>query len=319
MKFVYACLLCTFACLSPMAAQQEMMFTQFYQNKLYYNPAFAATSPSPILNLAHRSQWIGIEGAPTSTMLGYQQPLLGQNLGLGLNLGMTKAAITRVFNGDLSYSYKFKVNKGELYTGLRISIRQYSMNWSDSRLIASDQIQTDNAIPQEAQNKLTVNFGAGFYFRSGNEQWYISGAAHRLARSSFDNADFGSELSREAIHLNMMGGFVLEPAAKIDIEPQILLRYAFYAPLDLDFNVMADYDNKFYLGLTYRTGGDVRGFGESVDVISGIQASKSLYIGLSYDIGLTRLRKFNNGTVEAAIRYIINPPDQGEVQNPIGF
>ena len=80
------------------------------------------------------------------------------------------------------------------------------------------------------------------------------------------------------------------------------------ARFDADLNVSVLLKDKFYGGLTYRTGGDTNGVGESVDVLLGMQATENLFFCLSYDIGLTRLRKYNSGSVEATLRWWFNPP-----------
>ena len=38
---------------------------------------------------------------------------------------------------------------------------------------------------------------------------------------------------------------------------------------------------------------------------------------LSYDMGLTRLRKFNNGSIEATVRWWFNPPEGDVIIDPV--
>jgi hypothetical protein len=41
----------------------------------------------------------------------------------------------------------------------------------------------------------------------------------------------------------------------------------------------------------------------------GFQAIEALFVCFSYDIGLTRLRRHHNGSLEATVRWWFNPPD----------
>jgi hypothetical protein len=106
-----------------------------------------------------------------------------------------------------------------------------------------------------------------------------------------------------------MGGLQLTPTDDLKVTPQVLVRYAIGAPVDAEVNVSALLRNRFYAGLSYRAGGDINFAGESLDVALGIQAIDELFFCLSYDIGLTRLRKQHNGSIEATVRWYINPPD----------
>ena len=49
------------------------------------------------------------------------------------------------------------------------------------------------------------------------------------------------------------------------------------------------------------------------------QKTNNLFFCLSYDIGLTRLQKFNKGSVEATVRWWFNPPEGTVIDSGIGF
>jgi hypothetical protein len=129
-----------------------------------------------------------------------------------------------------------------------------------------------------------------------------------MINNSIDFAIVGTYFSREVQHINAMGGYTFEANEDLDITPQALLRYAIGAPFDAEMNVSALLRKKYHGSLTYRVGGDKNALGESVDVALGMQMTENLFFSLSYDIGLTRLRKFNNGSLEAVARWWFTPP-----------
>ncbi len=298
------------------SAQQEPQYTQFMFNKLAYNPAYAGTFESPTLTAIYRKQWIGLDGAPETQILSYNQRAANNRVGIGGNLVRNTIGISRSITLDVPYSYRIPVKRGFLSFALQFNVRHLYQNWADPRLNPTQKF--DNAIPTDAQSKLLVNFGAGIFY--SGYKWYAGVALPRLKDNNIDFADIDGVLSREVQHYNGMAGMTFDLHDDIELTPQFLVKYVPNAPPDADVNISVLVKKKFYGGVTYRTGGDTNGAGESVDALAGMQATENLFICLSYDIGLTRLRKYNNGSVEATVRWWFNPPAQigdDDLENPI--
>lgn len=299
------------------SAQQEPQYTQFVFNKLAFNPGFAGSHVSPTITAIYRNQWIGIKGAPNTQVLSYNQPFLGERLGFGATLTRNSIGITRSVTADIAYCYRIKMRRGHLGIGIQFSPRNITQSWNDDRLYTPTPAGTDIAIPIENTSKWVINFGAGMYYKS--DKWFAGFAIPRIVKNNIDFVENGSVLSREEWHLNGIGGVNIKAADNLVITPQLLLKYVPHAPFDAELNVGAMLMDKFYGGVGYRVGGDTGGAGESVDILAGIKATTNLFFCLSYDIGLTRLRKFSNGTIEATIRWDFNPPEGGEVIKGIDY
>ncbi|MCC6412351.1 MAG: type IX secretion system membrane protein PorP/SprF [Saprospiraceae bacterium] len=295
-------------------AQQEPMYTQFMFGKMLYNPGYAGSFESPTLLAVYRNQWIGLEGAPKTIALSYNQPLLNNRVGVGGNLVRNSVGINKTITIDIAYAYRIALRRGYLGIGLQASMRHMFQDWTDSRLVTTQPIGIDGAVPGEAKSKLLPNFGFGIFYTG--PKWFAGLAAPRLVSNNIDFAEQGGVLSREVQHFNAMAGVSFDLGEEMEITPQLLMKYAIGAPFDVDVNVMGSYQRKFYLGATYRTGGDSGGAGESIDALFGIQATKNLFFALSYDIGLTKLRTYNNGSIEATARWWFTPPEGEEVINP---
>jgi type IX secretion system PorP/SprF family membrane protein len=286
-------------------------------NKLAYNPGSAGSFVSPIITAIYRNQWMGIDGAPNVQVLSYSQPLLNERLGIGANLSRSSIGVNRTFTLDLIYAYRIPMRRGHLGIGLQPSVRNFWQNWTDDRLYSPTPAGTDVAIPTEPRSKWIVNFGAGLYYSNPDKGWYAGLAVPRIFPNNIDFAENGGVLSREAFHMNAMVGLTFGPSEDFQIIPQLLLKYVQNAPFEAELNTMLGFQQKFYTGLSYRAGGDTNGAGESIDVLAGIQATENLFLCLSYDIGLTRLRKFNNGSIEAVVRWYINPPEGTDISTGI--
>lgn len=296
----------------PLFAQQELQYTQFMFNKMAYNPGYAGSFESPTLVAVYRQQWMGIEGAPNVQAISYNQPLLNNRVGVGANLVRASFGITRTMTFDVAYCYRVPMRRGYLGIGLQASLRHLYQDWTDDRLITSR--PDDPAVPLEPKTKLVPNFGFGLFYNGPH--WFAGIAAPRLVSNNIDFAENGGVLSREAQHINGMVGVTFNLADDIEFTPQVLIKYVSNAPVDADVNMSIMVKRKFYGGLTYRTGGESNGAGESIDALAGMQVTENLFFCLSYDIGLTQLRKFNNGSIEATARWWFNPPEGEEIINP---
>lgn len=290
-----------------LAAQQEPLYTQFMFNKILYNPGFAGTQ-SPTLTAVYRNQWMGLDGAPKTQALSYSQPMLKDRSGLGIGLVRNTIGITRTVSFEVAYAYRMNVLNGTLGAGLSVNMRHLFQDWSDERLVTTQ--PNDIALPVDPRSKLVPNFGFGVYYTTTT--WYAGLAAPRLVNNNIDFADQGSILSREAQHINLMCGVDFTPDDDIKITPQLLLKYVPNAPFDADINTSILVKQKFYGGATYRTGGDTNGAGESISLLFGMRPTENLFFCLSYDIGLTRLRRYHNGSVEAIVMWDFNPRAEGK-------
>ena len=296
-------------------AQQEQQYTQFMFNKLSFNPGYAGSFESPTLTAIYRNQWLGLEGSPSTQLINYSQPLLNNRLGLGLGLVRNTVGISSSLTFEGSYSYRIDMGRGILAIGLQGSARNLRQDWTDSRLRGSQPILTDNAIPLEPKSKIIANFGFGVFYTG--EKWYAGVAAPRLITNNIDFAEFGSVFSREERHINAMWGMTFDLAEGVELTPQLLFKYVMNAPVDADVNVSIMVKRKFLGGISYRVGGDTSGAGESLDAMFGIQATRNLFMCLSYDIGLSSLRKYHNGSIEATGRWWFNVPEGTDVVDPL--
>lgn len=299
-------------------AQQEPLQTQFMYNKLAYNPGYAGSFESPTLTVINRNQWIGIEGAPSLQAISFNRPLLNNHLGLGFNLTRQAITINKNYTAEVSYAYRIPLYHGYLGMGIQASMRLLQQNWLDDRIITSQPRDIDNAIPMTNENKLVANFGFGGYYQG--PRWYVGVSAPRLVLNNIGLGENQGVLTKEARHINAMAGidftFGGEDGDAVKLTPQAMFKFVKNAPPDLDVNLTAEFQQKFLTGVTYRVGGDEKNLGESVDIMAGIQATKNLFIMLSYDVAISKLQRYSNGSIEATARWYFNPPEGNDFINP---
>lgn len=141
--------------------QQDAQFTQYMDNVLYVNPAYAGSQDMLNAQIFSRNQWIGFNGAPKTVSAGVHSPLGVDNMGGGISVLYDQIGpIDRSsVYGDLSYTLKFKKSKGRLAMGLK-----FGMNLMNAR--TNELLTTVNNDPQFMTNAggiISPNFGFGLY------------------------------------------------------------------------------------------------------------------------------------------------------------
>lgn len=298
MKLIYTLLLCGFSL--ALFAQQEEQYTQFMYYKLGFNPAFAGKDGAPSLSTLVRTQWIGIEGAPQTQLVTFNTPALNGRVGIGGTIARQTIGAQENFTADAAYAYHLRLGNGTLGMGLQASIRLLRINFSETQ--GTQPIEDDPAIPQGDQSRYLPNFGAGLYYESKNA--YVGFSIPRLLENN-TNLSSGGKLSKEIRHIFMMAGLNVALSDKVEMQPQILLKYVAGAPFDADVNLNFVFFNKFTTGASYRIGGSNRtNAGESVSLLLGTRLTEQLIFGLSYDLTLSELRDYNSGSVEGVLRFL---------------
>lgn len=275
-------------------AQQDPQFTQFFDNALFANPAYAGSNDVLNITALHREQWVGFDGRPRSTSLSIHSPLSYRSVGVGLTmindqLGPFKQNLVY---GDFSYSLRFK-NKSRLAFGIQGGINVIN--------IGTDQlssVQNDTYLVQSIANNVNPNFGFGVYYHS--DRWFIGASSPKLLQQSYD----GSSSNIEKRHFFASAGFVSRLNEVWQLRPIVQVKGTQGAPLSIDASVAAIFDDRFFIGGMWRPNA---AFGAFVQ----FKVSPQFKVGLASDFGTQAIRSYNNGTYELLLSYDFNLRKQG--------
>ena len=296
--------------------QQDRQNTQFMQYKLGYNPGYAGSSESTCISCLHRSQWLGLDGAPEFTALSVNVPLFNQKVGAGMNLERYKIGLFESYTLDAVYSYRVRMGQGSLGLGLQASVRSTEANYQQATAV--ENITADQSIPLGQQDKFLANFGAGLYYSS--PRFYVGVSIPRFLKNNIDFADENQVISREVNHFYLMGGIIFDLSDKVQLQPQALVKYVPNAPVDADANLNLIILNKYIFGVTYRLGGNKESSaGESLDILLAAQLTKHILFSMSYDLTLSELKDYNSGSIEASLHYCFGKSEGEEYVNPRFF
>jgi type IX secretion system PorP/SprF family membrane protein len=278
-------------------AQQDAQYTQYMYNTIAINPAYAGNRGMLSAVALHRSQWVGLDGAPETQSLSVHSPVgLGQ-LGLGLSVVNDKIgpSTETYFNGDISYTIETGV-EGRLSFGLKLGAHVLDVNFNELNIFDS----TDPAFQENIDNRLTPNVGTGVYFHT--DKFYAGLSAPNLLRNEHfersNNNNANSFIASERIHYYLTSGYVFDINPSLKFKPSTMVKAVAGAPLQVDVTANFLISEKLTLGAAYRLDAAVSG-------LIGYQVSDQFQVGLAYDRETTELGNsiYNDGSFEVFLRF----------------
>lgn len=277
---------------NTIVAQQEAQFTQYMDNMLYYNPAYAGSRDALSISALHRQQWVGFDGAPMSTTLSLHTPLSYENIAVGLSVLNDKVGPVNAtwINADVSYSLKFKNHNGRLNFGINGGINL--LNGDLASLVKTD--AGDEALNVRYQNDLKPNLGAGIYYHS--DHFFAGVAVPRILDDGKNLSNILNEGYMSQRHYYAMIGGYFNASRMLKIRPSAMLKITENAPLALDLSMAFIFYDQFWLGANYR-------LLESAGIFAQYQINKSFKIGYAFEYSTTKLRGHHYGTHELLLGY----------------
>ena len=272
-------------------AQQDPQYTNYMYNTININPAYAGSRGALSIFGLHRSQWVGLEGAPTTNSFSINTPIAESKVGLGVSFVNDRLGVTDENTLSVDFSYTLDLNNrgSKLSFGLKGSANM--LNVAYSRLNKYN--PNDPQILTDINNQFTPNIGAGVYWH--NEQTYVGlSAPHFLETTRYD--DNVQSTMQQKMHYYLMGGHVFELNPMLKFKPAFLLKAVEGAPLQADITGNFLINEKFTLGAAYR-------WDAAWSALAGFQVTDGLFIGYSYDSDIKALRNYNNGSHEIFMRF----------------
>jgi type IX secretion system PorP/SprF family membrane protein len=280
--------------------QQDAQYTQYMFNPLHVNPAYAGNKAILSAALIHRSQWVGIEGAPKTQHFSVHSPLKDKNMGVGLQLINDKIGPKNTFGVLGTYAYRVKpskISRGKLGFGLRAGYYRYAFDWN--KIDYKD--ESDAIISQSLQNYSFLNFDFGAYYNTrftyaGLSIYHLNNPKIGIAEDVDRN---NAKPSRILNHFTFTGGKIIEINDRTVFRPSVLVKVAPRSPLVADINASVLLDDVIWLGLSYRTT-------KAIAAIVEYEINEQFKIGYSYDYSLSKLTNYNSGSHELFLGYNFN-------------
>ncbi len=271
-------------------AQQGIQYTQYMYDGSLINPAFAGAEDVLTLNLIHRDQWSGFEGAPQSQTFTGHTLFKQKQLGTGILINRETIGIHTQFSMAANFAYHLKVApKSFLSVGLKAGIINRQ---SDYQSIQGG--VPDNAAASNDYRQSSLDLGLGLFFR--NEKLQVGYSVPQLVNQKYDLGDSISVDPGELNHL-IFGKYTIFLNSNFDLAPSVLLKYFSGTPLSYDLNLNVIYKKVLSVGTSYRRS-------ESVDLLLRLNATRQLQIGYAYDIPIGNSNQLAQSSHEIMLRYL---------------
>jgi type IX secretion system PorP/SprF family membrane protein len=224
-------------------AQQDAQYNQYIFNELVINPAYAGSKEIINANAFFSKQWVGVDGSPATETVSIDGPA-SDKMGLGLQILNDNIGAQSQQSIFGSYSYKLRINeKYKLSLGLALGASYFSID--GSKLTTAT---PDPSVPKTLVSKLLLDAKTGLFFYS--DRFYAGLSVTDLLANAKNNPFYAEQVRNYYV----TSGYVFDVLPKLKIKPSFLLKHAYDAPSDIDINLFFLYDQKFWIGVTYRFG-----------------------------------------------------------------
>lgn len=282
-------------------AQQRPLQSLYMFDPLLINPAYAGTHVQLSGTAIYRNQWVNFDGAPKTFTGTVHSGFRKARVGLGLIFGNDQIGVHSDNSLYGVYSYKIPVsprkNGGVLSMGIQ----------GGFNVLRSDYFKTTPRDGAEigAISKFNPNFGAGLFYRASTLYAGIS-VPYLLNNKIIDIIDPEMDTTlatsgKQQRYYYLMGGFTKTLSKDVKWMPSTLIRVQNNAPLSFDINSMFIFYDVVGLGASYRLGDSVIGLFE-------LQINENFHVGYAYDITMSDIRLYSNGSHEIMINYRIKLP-----------
>ena len=270
--------------------QQDPVYSQYMNNLLTVQPAYAGMSGYTNVTSLSRIQWVGFDGAPTTNTLTIQGPFKKYNIGLGLSLINDKFGPVRQNGVYVDYAYRILLDNSQyLSFGIKGGVNRYEALLRE--LPTHD--PNDPVAAQDINQSYLPNFGFGFLWH--NDVFFVGFSVPKFFKNKI-NSQSGVSLYEEEVNYYAMGGIVFPITDAVKFKPTFLYRWSETSPKIVDFTANFLFFDKIWVGGTYR-------LKNSYGLLFQAFVSQYLKLGYAYDLTTFRPTQVNAGTHEFMLSY----------------
>ena len=284
-------------------AQKEPQYTQYMYNIGSFNPAYVGTVESPEIIGLYRSQWVDIDGAPTTIRGGANIPFKNEKMGLGINIVNDVLGPSTQTYFDVAYSYQIQLSDDtKLSFGLNAGGSSLNIDYSKGNF----ENPSDPSILGVKYNNFYPTVGAGL-FMYHEEDWYLGVSVPNFLTSTLYNNEVAT-IVEDNMQFNAIGGYVFELGEQTKFKPAFLVNYLQGSPVTVNLSANFQFIDALTLGASYRIDNAVSG-------LAGFQISNGMFIGYAYDYNTNGLGEFSGGSHEAILKFYIGRGGFGSGNN----
>lgn len=295
-------------------AQQSAQYTQYIFNGLVINPGYAGSKGVTNASAMYRSQWTGLEGAPTTQTVSVDGSVKDGRVGLGFLAINDRLGAQGNLGAYANTAFRVQMSKkSKLSLGFGAGILQYSLDGS-----MLNPGTADPSIPTTRMSTILPDAKAGMFFNT--DRYYLGLSVANLIPIKNDLI----EVPRRQFFLT--SGYVFDLGQHLKFKPSFLVKENLEGPTNVDLNAFVLLKEVLWLGATYRRGffvlekpapSQVLGLDNAWAGMAELYINNKLRAGYSYDITLSELRGF--GSHEISLGYFFFRKQDSSMLSPRYF
>ncbi|UMB53697.1 type IX secretion system membrane protein PorP/SprF [Lutibacter sp. A64] len=272
-------------------AQQDPLYTQYYNNFSLINPAYSGSHGLFTATANIRSQWAGEAGSPETQTLSIHGAT-DKNVGLGLSIVNDKVFVLKETDIYADFSYSIYPNENStLAFGLKAG-----GSFLDVNLLELG-IENDNLFSENI-NEFNPNMGAGVFYYT--DRFFASLSTVNILKSKhYDKSSTVVSSASDEMIFYISSGYVFDLGDSFKLRPSFMLRAVNDSPLSTDISASILWLDKLEFGISHR-------IDESVSGLFQLRLTDNLKVGYTYDAITNNLSNYNNGSHEFSIILNLN-------------
>ncbi|MBS1508323.1 MAG: type IX secretion system membrane protein PorP/SprF [Bacteroidetes bacterium] len=227
---------------SVATAQQDPLYSQYFNNPMLINPAFAGSNDRLYAGVAYRSQWAGVEGGPVTFNFNSHLALVDNKLGVGVIAVQDQLGDIKNTQLGGTFAYKIKLTNSTFSFGMQAGVTRYATDPNAVKLLNPN----DPAFYQFTETKF--NTGVGVLLQ--NERYTLSLSVPRMLASNVSQG--GQSIQVYSQNFYLFGAYTFYVNERIQFRPSTLLRATAGTPISADVNANFIFNKVYTAGLFTR-------------------------------------------------------------------
>jgi type IX secretion system PorP/SprF family membrane protein len=272
------------------------VYSQYLQNGLLINPAYAGSRGALSAFLSYRMQWMGIPDAPVFQSVSLNAPMKNDKVGLGIMAQFMKFGFTRSQSIYASYAYRISLGYGKLSFGLKAGFDRSNTDYTGILTTTkNDPVFTANDKPY-----FLPNVGAGVYYYTDKLFAGISIPDFLSYKKNTSTSSVEMYHSVSKYDLIFSAGGLITFSQALKFKPSVLIDYSLEKTKGL---TQLDINGNFIIGDLIWVGGSWRTSEQVAVGILQLQLNSQFMFGFSYDYPVGRMNSYSKGSSEFILRY----------------
>lgn len=270
----------------PLHAQQSPVYSHYFLNPFLYNPSFVASDGYTEVYLNYRSQWSGVEGAPTTGTLSVHLPL-SYRAGLAFTGYQDKAGVLKTTTGLATFAYQVYLGNNihdnhKIAFGLSAGVTSASVRSGDG--YANDPVVGSTS-------SLEGQFGV--HYQRGN--FKLAFAIPRLFNSYVASENSFNKVGISQVRNTISSvSYGIYFSQRVLFEPMIIYRTSDNTSAQLEALGSVKINNIAWVGASYRQDYGAAAF-------AGTNIKDKLKVGYAYEFAAGRKSALGSGTHEVQL------------------